>query len=82
MHGIYKELIRVHMIRVFIKFHCFLCCFVYFNVNQQPGSNIVMYGIDLKEFYPSVEWDILEIPAGRNEEYYPEYSEPFSGSEL
>lgn len=46
---------------------------------QMPGSNIVAIGIDLKEFYPSVEWDILEIPAGRNEEYYPEFSEPFSG---
>lgn len=44
-----------------------------------PGSNVVNIGVDLKEFYPSVEWDILEIPAGRNEEYYPEYSEPFSG---
>lgn len=44
-----------------------------------PGSNIVNIGIDLKEFYPSVEWDILEIPAGRNEEYYPESDEPFSG---
>lgn len=46
---------------------------------QVAGSNIVNIGIDLKEFYPSVEWDILEIPAGRNEEYYPEYNEPFSG---
>lgn len=43
------------------------------------GSNLVAIGIDLKKFYPSVEWDILEIPAGRNEEYYPCCSEPFSG---
>lgn len=48
-------------------------------MHQVPGSNVVNIGVDLKEFYPSVEWDILEIPAGRNEEYYPEYSEPFSG---
>lgn len=46
---------------------------------QVAGSNIVNIGVDLKEFYPSVEWDILEIPAGRNEEYYPEFTEPFSG---
>lgn len=45
---------------------------------QQPGSNLVLTGIDLSEFYPSVEWDILEIPAGRNEEYYPCCSEPFA----
>lgn len=49
------------------------------HLDQQPGSNIVNIGVDLKEFYPSVEWDILEIPAGRNEEYYPEFTEPFSG---
>lgn len=48
--------------------------------NQVPGSNLVIHGIDLKEFYPSVEWDILEIPAGRNEEYYPCCSEPFAGT--
>lgn len=37
------------------------------HLDQVPGSNIVAIGVDLKEFYPSVEWDILEIPAGRNE---------------
>ena len=37
---------------------------------QEQGSNIVKIGIDLKEFYHSVEWDILEVPATRNEEYY------------
>lgn len=49
------------------------------HLDQQAGSNIVSLGVDLKEFYPSVEWDILEIPAGRNEEYYPCCKEPFSG---
>lgn len=36
-------------------------------------------GIDLSEFYLSVEWDILEVPATKNEEYYPDTLEPFSG---
>ncbi|XP_031618708.1 acetylcholine receptor subunit beta-like 2 [Contarinia nasturtii] len=48
------------------------------HLHQVQGSNIVALGIDLRELYPSVEWDILEVPAGRNEEYYPEFSEPFS----
>ncbi|XP_037030656.1 acetylcholine receptor subunit beta-like 2 isoform X2 [Bradysia coprophila] len=48
------------------------------HLNQQPGSNLVLIGIDLSEFYLSVEWDLLEIPAGRNEEYYPCCSEPFA----
>lgn len=43
-----------------------------------PGSNLVPIGIDLSEFYLSVEWDVLEVPASRNEEYYPCCPEPFS----
>ena len=40
------------------------------HVDQVRGSNIVNIGIDLSEFYLSIEWDILEVPATRNEEYY------------
>ena len=29
------------------------------------GTNIVEVGVDLSEFYTSVEWDILEVPAVR-----------------
>lgn len=47
-----------------------------------PGSNLVQVGIDLSEFYLSVEWDILEVPATKNEEYYPDTLEPFSGELL
>ena len=36
-------------------------------------------GIDLTQFYLSVEWDILDVPARRNEEYYQGYSEPYTG---
>ncbi|XP_014681075.1 PREDICTED: LOW QUALITY PROTEIN: acetylcholine receptor subunit alpha-like, partial [Priapulus caudatus] len=35
------------------------------------------YGIDLQEFYPSVEWDVLAVPATRHERYYPCCPEPF-----
>ncbi|XP_034936626.1 acetylcholine receptor subunit beta-like 2 [Chelonus insularis] len=45
---------------------------------QEPGSNLVATGIDLSDFYLSVEWDILEVPAARNEEYYPCCLEPYS----
>ncbi|XP_026475783.1 acetylcholine receptor subunit beta-like 2 [Ctenocephalides felis] len=48
------------------------------HMDQMPGSNLVLKGIDLSEFYYSVEWDILEVPASRNEEYYPCCPEPFS----
>ena len=29
------------------------------------GTNVVQLGIDLSEFYMSVEWDILAVPAVR-----------------
>nr|XP_050850604.1 acetylcholine receptor subunit beta-like 2 isoform X1 [Vespula vulgaris] len=45
---------------------------------QESGSNLVKIGIDLTDFYLSVEWDILEVPAARNEEYYPCCEEPYS----
>nr|AKV94623.1 nicotinic acetylcholine receptor alpha8 variant A [Periplaneta americana] len=48
------------------------------HMDQVPGSNLVNVGIDLSEFYLSVEWDILEVPARRNEEYYPCCAEPYS----
>lgn len=48
------------------------------HLDQIAGSNLVPIGIDLSEFYLSVEWDVLEVPATRNEEYYPGYDEPFS----
>jgi nicotinic acetylcholine receptor len=48
-------------------------------MDQVPGSNLVNVGIDLSEFYLSVEWDILDVPARRNEEYYPCCTEPYSG---
>ncbi|XP_047995865.1 acetylcholine receptor subunit beta-like 2 isoform X3 [Leguminivora glycinivorella] len=49
------------------------------HMDQPAGSSLVHVGIDLSEFYLSVEWDILEVPATRNEEYYPCCpNEPFS----
>lgn len=34
-------------------------------MDEKTGSNIVDVGVDLSEFYMSVEWDILEVPAVR-----------------
>jgi len=34
-------------------------------------------GIDLRDFYPSVEWDLLGVPAKKNEKYYTCCSEPY-----
>ncbi|XP_058982839.1 acetylcholine receptor subunit alpha-like isoform X4 [Musca domestica] len=33
------------------------------HMDEQLGSNVVDVGVDLSEFYMSVEWDILEVPA-------------------
>lgn len=35
------------------------------HIDEVRGSNVVEIGVDLSEFYTSVEWDILEVPAVR-----------------
>lgn len=35
------------------------------HLDEVVGSNVVDFGVDLSEFYMSVEWDILEVPAVR-----------------
>ncbi|CAG7672464.1 unnamed protein product [Allacma fusca] len=47
------------------------------HLEEVEGSNVVLYGVDLSEFYPSVEWDILEVPAVRNEKFYTCCDEPY-----
>ncbi|XP_031631661.1 acetylcholine receptor subunit alpha-like isoform X1 [Contarinia nasturtii] len=47
------------------------------HMDEQVGSNIVDFGVDLSEFYMSVEWDILEVPAVRNEKFYTCCDEPY-----
>jgi len=46
----------------------------YKNVEQNPKVDV---GIDLTEFYMSVEWDILEVPAKRNVKFYTCCDEPY-----
>lgn len=52
------------------------------HINQKPGEDIVALGIDLREYYPSVEWDILAVPAERHEKYYPCCPEPYPGIQV
>ncbi|KAI6243527.1 Acetylcholine receptor subunit alpha-type unc-63 [Aphelenchoides fujianensis] len=39
---------------------------------------VVDEGIDLNDYYPSVEWDILRVPAKRHEKRYPCCESPFT----
>ena len=39
------------------------------HLDEIEGSSVVEMGVDLTEFYMSVEWDILEVPAVRWVEY-------------
>ncbi|XP_031627542.1 acetylcholine receptor subunit alpha-like isoform X2 [Contarinia nasturtii] len=45
--------------------------------DELNGTNVVEVGVDLTEFYQSVEWDILEVPAVRNEKFYTCCDEPY-----
>ncbi|XP_023318652.1 acetylcholine receptor subunit alpha-like [Trichogramma pretiosum] len=47
------------------------------HIDEVQGSNVVDIGVDLSEFYTSVEWDILEVPAVRNEKFYTCCDEPY-----
>ncbi|CAG0922816.1 unnamed protein product [Notodromas monacha] len=49
--------------------------FVY--LQDESGNPLVDIGIDLREYYPSVEWDILSVPARRNVKKYPCCAEPY-----
>lgn len=44
---------------------------------EEQGNNVVSIGVDLSEFYMSVEWDILAVPAIRNVKYYTCCDEPY-----
>lgn len=41
------------------------------------GSGKILKGMDIKDFYKSVEWDVLDVPAQKNEKYYTCCSEPY-----
>lgn len=47
------------------------------HVLQAEGTKHVPVGIDMSEFYMSVEWDILLVPVTYNEEYYDCCPEPY-----
>lgn len=47
------------------------------HVDEVKNSNVVEIGVDLSEFYTSVEWDILEVPAVRHERFYTCCNEPY-----
>ncbi|XP_014472539.1 PREDICTED: acetylcholine receptor subunit alpha-like 1 [Dinoponera quadriceps] len=44
---------------------------------QTEDSNEIAVGIDLTDYYISVEWDIIKVPATRNEAYYICCEEPY-----
>jgi nicotinic acetylcholine receptor len=47
------------------------------HINQRGGNNRVEMGMDLQEYYISTEWDVMHVPAVRNEKYYPCCEEPY-----
>lgn len=47
------------------------------HLQQTPESNYVDYGIELNDYYISVEWDVMSVPAMRRERYYSCCEEPY-----
>merc|ERR1712223_2016731 len=46
-------------------------------IDEVKGQPEVETGVDLSEFYMSVEWDILEVPAVRNVKWYTCCTDPY-----
>ena len=47
------------------------------HIDEENGREEVEIGVDLTEYYVSVEWDILEVPAVRNVKFYTCCDEPY-----
>ncbi|XP_046430728.1 LOW QUALITY PROTEIN: nicotinic acetylcholine receptor alpha1 [Neodiprion pinetum] len=47
------------------------------HLQQSEDSNDIDLGIDLTDYYISVEWDIIKVPAVRNEKFYICCEEPY-----
>nr|XP_014289941.2 acetylcholine receptor subunit alpha-like 1 [Halyomorpha halys] len=47
------------------------------HMSQSPDSDTIEIGIDLQDYYLSVEWDIMKVPAVRNEKFYSCCEEPY-----
>nr|AWX65626.1 nicotinic acetylcholine receptor alpha 1 subunit [Laodelphax striatellus] len=47
------------------------------HMSQTPDSDTIDVGIDLQDYYLSVEWDIMRVPAVRNEKFYSCCEEPY-----
>lgn len=50
--------------------------------HSNSSDNLVEIGINLKDYYPSVEWDIIKVPAERHEKYYECCPDEFYAGEL
>nr|AAQ75737.1 nicotinic acetylcholine receptor alpha 1 subunit [Nilaparvata lugens] len=47
------------------------------HMSQSPDSDTIDVGIDLQDYYLSVEWDIMRVPAVRYEKFYSCCEEPY-----
>lgn len=45
--------------------------------SQDSDNTRIDVGIDLQDYYISVEWDIMQVPAVRNEKFYSCCEEPY-----
>ena len=61
---------------VFLKVYDFLQVDLR-HIAQSPDSDTIDMGIDLQDYYLSVEWDIMRVPAVRNEKFYSCCEEPY-----
>ncbi|CAH1797210.1 unnamed protein product [Owenia fusiformis] len=49
----------------------------HFSRDENDENDHIPVGVELQDFYRSVEWDLLGVPAKRNERFYPCCPEPY-----
>jgi len=45
-------------------------------VEGSKDTDVIEFGIDLKDFYQSVEWDLLAVPAKKNQRFRADSKDP------
>ena len=67
------DIYRLEIKHIPLKVHTIKETFLF----QLGGNNTIDMGMDLQEYYISTEWDVMNVPAIRNEKYYPCCEEPY-----
>lgn len=86
---VHRQTASISIVLEFCNHHSFISFLLFLSLSlsipqidlrhllQSPDSDVIDVGIDLQDYYISVEWEILKVPAVRNEKFYSCCEEPY-----